>query len=284
MRYTGSDDVTTIGFTDADKVSFDATAPQEEIQTTTDGLHYRRYHVTGDFKADYDLHQYPFDQQQLNIRFQNTHLTSEHLVYAIDTQRLPLGPDNVLEPSTGILAFRSLSSWVYLSTQYASDTFTTHSTLGKQENFDQRTQTDYSGLQVTMKVQRKSLSYLTSRLLPLALLFLLVYASLFLSHTEHLGDRLELVVAALLTSAVLLLSINSELPEIGYVVSIQYIYYVFFMLCFICIVVPMFMKWLDTQQHPRPLHWINIALHAFYIAVVATTIITHLVIYGNRLA
>jgi hypothetical protein len=310
MRYAGNDDVTSIEFTDASNVSFDPTTPLES-RTTPDGLHYRLYHVTGTFRADYDLHQYPFDSQQLKIRFQNSHLTSEHLVYAIDAQGLQLCSDNTLDYSTGISAFQSLSSWVYITTQYASDTFTSHSTLGNPQNFDQRTQTDYSGLQVTMTIQRKSLAYLTSHLLPLVLLFLLVYASLFLPHDEHLGDRLALVVAALLAGAVLLLSINGELPEIGYVVSLHYIYYIFFALCFICIVVPMFMKSLEAQKHPhllryaqkrphllryaqkhphllryvqkRPhlLRWINIALHIFYLLIIAVTIIYYYNIYND---
>ncbi len=271
MLFNGSDDATAITFTNASNVSFDPTAPLRK--ETIKGLDYRLYHVTGDFKAHYDFHQYPFDQQQLSISFQNTRLTNDRLVYAIDEEGLQLRSDNTPDPTAAAEALQALSSWTYLTTQHASDTFTSHSTLGDPRNFGQRAQTAFSGLQVTTVVQRKSLSYLTSHLLPLVLLFLLVYASLFLSHTEHLGDRLALVVAALLTSAVLLLSINSELPEIGYVVSLHYIYYVFFMLCFICIVVPMFMKWLEAQKHTRPLRWINIALHIFYLVFVAITVI-----------
>jgi branched-chain amino acid transport system substrate-binding protein len=293
MRFNSSEDATAIAFTNALNVSFDANVPLDS-RTTVDGLLYRLYHVTGEFKATYDFHDYPFDQQQLRISFQNTRLTNDHLIYSIDTRGLRLRDDNTLDPTRGAAILQSLSSWNYLSTQYSSDTFTSDTTRGDPELFNQQTVTAYSGLQVTMMVQRKSVAYMISHLLPLLLLFLLVYASLFLPHNEHLGERLELVVAALLTGAILLLSINSELPEIGYVVSIQYIYYIFFFLCFICTVVPMFMKRQDDGREERlqekgdentvAKDWRDISLHIFYLVVVFCTIIGYLIVYSSRFA
>jgi len=276
MRYNGADDVTAITFNDASNVSFDSAKPL--ASKIINGLQYHLYHVTGNFKATYDFHQYPFDQQQLNISFQNTRLTSEHLVYVIDALGLKLHLNNTAETERVKPAFQSLSSWMYQGTQYASDTFTSRSTLGDPRLFDQRTRTDYSGLQMTLTVQRKTLAYLVSHLLPLALLFLLVYASLHLP-LKHLGDRLTLTVTALLASAVLLLSVNSELPEIGYAVSLDYIYYVFFALCLVCIVASI---WLYERKLTAATRWINRGLHTTYVATVIITIICYLAIYSNR--
>lgn len=296
MRYSGNDNATTIAFTNASKVAFDPTQPQvsQIINDPTlplgnqggsgQRLHYRVYHVTGDFKATYDFHQYPFDQQQLNLGFQNALLTSDHLVYAIDALGLRLNNDNTANPQKVAPAFQSLSTWTYQGTQYASDTFSSRSTLGDPRLFDQQqTRTDYSGLQVTMTVQRKALAYLVSHLLPLILLILLVYASLFLS-LKHLGDRLTLTVSALLASAVLLLSVNSELPDIGYVVSLDYIYYIFFGLCLLCTIIPMVMEWLHQQKRPLAMRWLNIGLHVIYLATVAATVTYYIATYGTRLA
>jgi branched-chain amino acid transport system substrate-binding protein len=279
ILYSGSDDTTDITFINASSsVSFDPKSPLES--KTIDDLQYRLYHITGDFKANYDLHQYPFDQQRLNIGFQNKLVTNDHLVYVIDSLGLRLRDDNTLDPKVGIAASQPLSSWTYLLTRYASNTFTSHSTLGDPRNFGQRTETNYSGLQVTMTLQRKSLAYLTSHLVPLVLLFILVYASLFLP-LKRLGDRLALTVTALLAGAVLLLSVNGELPDIGYVVSLYHIYYAFFFLCLICIIIPMFMEWLD-ERNPQPEGFdgqspsvarINIALHITYLSVVAIIIV-----------
>jgi branched-chain amino acid transport system substrate-binding protein len=279
MRYSGADDATAIAFTNASSVSFDPTTPQ--ISQIIYGLHYRLYHVTGDFKAIYDFHEYPFDQQRLTIGFQNTHLTSDHLVYVIDALGLRLRIDNTADPTLTTVSFQSLSSWMYQGTQYASDTFTSHSTLGDPRLFDQRTQTDYSGLQMTMTIQRKSLAYLISHLLPMVLLFFLVFASLFLP-LKHLGDRLTLTVSALLTSAVLLLSVNSELPEIGYVVSLDSIYYIFFGLCLVCIMVSIVIEWLHERGRACATRWISNGLRVTYLVIVIATIIYYLVTYSNR--
>jgi branched-chain amino acid transport system substrate-binding protein len=282
MRFTGSEDATAITFTTASNVSFDPTAPLKKA--TIGGLNYRLYHLTGDFKANYDLHEYPFDQQHLTIAFQNARLTNDRLVYVIDEQGLRLRADNTADPTTMAAVFQALSSWTYVSTQYASDTFTSHSTVGDPRNFGQRTQTAYSGLQVTTTLQRKSLSYLIGHLIPLLLLFLLVYASLYL-HLDHLGDRLGLIVTSLLASAVLLLSLNGELPAIGYAVSLDYIYYVFFVLCLVCIGITLLMEWFGRNgKRPEMVDRSNVFLHTIYLTTLILTITSYVVIYHDRLA
>ncbi len=277
LRYTGTENATAITFTNASSVTFDPSAPV--TSQTIDGLQYRLYHVTGDFKADYDFHDYPFDQQQLTISFQNTLLTADRLVYVIDTQGLQLGQSTTTVDTTS--AFQLLTSWTYLSTGYASNTFTNRSTLGNPQLFDTQVRTDYSGLEMTITIQRKVLSYLISHLLPQVLLFLLVYASLFIS-TKHLGDRLILIVTTLLTSAVLLLSVNSELPAIGYVVSLSYIYYIFFAVCLLCMVTALLMEKMEERGKNVAVFRMNIALHVTYLAIVAAVVIGYLVVYGNR--
>jgi branched-chain amino acid transport system substrate-binding protein len=277
LRYTGTNSATAITFTNASSVNFDPSTPV--TSQTIDGLQYCLYHVTGDFKADYDFHDYPFDQQKLTISFQNTLLTADRLVYVIDTQGLQMDQNTALADMT--TAFQLLTSWTYLSTTYASNTFTNHSTLGNPELFDTPVRTDYSGLEMTITIQRKVLPYLISHLLPQVLLFLLVYASLFIS-TKHLGDRLILTVTALLTSAVLLLSLNSELPAIGYVVSLSYVYYIFFAICLLCMVVALLMEKMEERGKEVAVFRMNIALHVTYLTIVAAVIITYLVVYGNR--
>lgn len=278
LRYTGTENATAIIFTNASSVTFDPSAPV--TSQTIDGLQYRLYHVTGDFKADYDFHDYPFDQQQLTISFQNTLLTADRLVYVIDTQGLQLGQSATTAGTAA--AIQLLSSWTYLSTGYASNTFTNRSTLGNPQLFDTQVRTDYSGLEMTITIQRKVLPYLISHLLPQILLFLLVYASLFIS-TKHLGDRLILTVTALLTSAVLLLAVNSELPAIGYVVSLSYIYYIFFAICLLCMITALLMEKMEERGKHLAAFRVNIALHVTYLAIVATVVISYLIAYSNRL-
>src|SRR6516225_8220076 len=72
MRFAGDDDGQT-------QVQFPALLeagdfdPARPLQTgREDGLNYRLYRITGDFRARYELHKYPFDTQQLLLHFRNT--------------------------------------------------------------------------------------------------------------------------------------------------------------------------------------------------------------------
>ena len=84
MRFAGEDDAPThIEFPALlDKAAFDPSRPLRTGQE--DGLNYRLYRVSGDFKANYDLHDYPFDVQKLALRFQNTERRRELMTYVID--------------------------------------------------------------------------------------------------------------------------------------------------------------------------------------------------------
>src|SRR6516162_4815340 len=72
MRFAGDDEAQThVEFPALlDRGAFDPARPMQAGQE--DGLSYRLYRISGDFKARFDLHDYPFDMQQLRLHFQNT--------------------------------------------------------------------------------------------------------------------------------------------------------------------------------------------------------------------
>ncbi len=281
LRYSGSDDATHIVFTNAtNDVTFEANQPLDA--EVLNGLHYRLYHVSGDFKAAYDFHDYPFDRQTLSISFQNTSITRDQLTYVIDAQGLRLRDDNTPDPATAAAAFSSLASWSYLSTRYSSDTFTSTSTLGNPFLFEGHTQTDYSGLQVTMTVQRDARAFLVNHLLPLVLLFLIVYATLHCP-PSLLKERLTVPVTALLAGAVLLTAINSALPDIGYAVAVAYAFYIFFFLCLAAIVTAVIDDRLIGAKRVAMAHRADLVMRLIYIAVVVVMIGSYWQDFGARL-
>src|SRR6266403_6317609 len=83
MRYGGEDDAPThVEFPALDRAVFDPMRPFETGRE--DNLNYKLYRIAGDFKASYDLHDYPFDMQQLLLRLQNTEQRRELITYVID--------------------------------------------------------------------------------------------------------------------------------------------------------------------------------------------------------
>ena len=77
--------------------------------------------------------------------------------------------------------------------------------------------------------------FILKTLLPLFLLVLVVFATLFFPETLF-RERITLPVTAILTSAVLLVSVNSQLGDVGYTVAIEIVFYVFFGLCLMTMV------------------------------------------------
>src|SRR6476620_3367361 len=78
------------------KCSFRRSAfdPARPLQTgQEDGLNYRLYRINGDFKARYEVHDYPFDTQQLLLHFRNTQQRQELVTYVIDRFGLRLADE-----------------------------------------------------------------------------------------------------------------------------------------------------------------------------------------------
>jgi hypothetical protein len=79
---------------------------------------------------------------------------------------------------------------------------------------------------VQIAFQRDVRSFLIKNLLPLALLALVTYISLFFS-PESAGTRIGFSITSILTTSVLLQSISSNLPEVGYTVAIEWGFYIY---------------------------------------------------------
>ena len=193
-----------------------------------DGLNYRLYRINGDFKARYELRDYPFDTQQLLLHFQNTEQRQELVTYVIDRFGLRLTDERSSLVEDG--AYSGLELWRFLRVRYFVDSLSSGSTLGKAALFDSGLRTEFAGFDTVIVLQRSGAIYILKNLLPLFLLALVVFATLFFPETLY-RERVTIPVTAILTSAVLLLAIDNQLGDVGYTVAVEQIFYVFFALC-----------------------------------------------------
>ena len=124
-----------------DRGAFD---PARPLQTgEEDGLNYRLYRINGDFKARYELHDYPFDTQQLFLHFRNTQQRQELVTYVIDRFGLRLADERSSLVEDG--AYSGLELWRFLRLRYFVDTLSSGSTLGKAALFDSGLKTEFAG-------------------------------------------------------------------------------------------------------------------------------------------
>jgi len=228
MRFAGEGDgQTQVQFPALlDRDAFDPARPLQSGQE--DGLNYRLYRISGDFKTRYELHNYPFDTQQLLLHFRNTQQRRELITYVIDRFGLRLADERTSLVEDG--AYSGLELWRFLGLRYFVDSLSSGSTLGKASLFDSGLKTEFAGFDTVIVLHRNSAIYMLKNLLPLFLLALVVFATLFFPETLF-RERVTIPVTAILTSAVLLLAVDNQLGDVGYTIAVEKIFYVFFALC-----------------------------------------------------
>jgi hypothetical protein len=228
MRFAGDDEAQThVEFPALlDRGAFDPARPVQAGQE--DGLSYRLYRINGDFKARFDLHDYPFDTQQLRLHFQNTKQRRELVTYVIDRFGLRLADDGSSRAEDG--AYSGLQLWRFLRLDYFVESLSSGSTLGKASLFGAEARTEFAGFDAAIMLRRSSAIYMLKNLLPLCLLVLVVFATLFFPETLF-RERVTIPVTSILASAVLLVAVNSQIGDVGYTVVVEEMFYVFFVLC-----------------------------------------------------
>lgn len=195
---------------------------REELNS--DGTFLKTYRVSGVFKNQFQFYEYPFDHQDLIIEFRNQNANTSFIQYVVDQIGMRYeGEEALLNNFRENGAFDAIYGWDEWSVQVTQDIFPTFSTFGSPQNFDRKVATNYSLINVRVDVQRASLQYIIKSLLPLLITLVLAYITFFLplGHSE----RLAVGSTALLTTAFFHLTLADSLPEIGYTVAMEYLFY-----------------------------------------------------------
>lgn len=275
MRYTGVDvEATDVAFPDATSDAiYDATEPEEA--KTVDGLTYRRYHIRGTFKATYDFHDFPFDQQALVLRFLNARFPRRQVLYVVDEVGLDPANDNTAVQLAQLRAQQR--AWNVAGIVNGADSVESLSKRGDLSITGSYATMAYTGFHSTVILRRNAPAFVVKNLLPLGLIALIVYATLFFA-VRLTTERLTIETSALLTSAVLLGTVDNQLSDASYTVAIEYLFYVFFALCLISLVVGVLRERLHQLKRDRFIRALDLSVWIGYpvtIAVVVTIYIIH---------
>ena len=226
FRYTPNDQDET--FQPGDFIFTNAVEEPESIlireEGNADGTHLKTYRVSGVFKNQFQFYEYPFDHQSLVIELRNQNATTSFIQYVVDQIGMRYDDDaDLLVNYQENGAFESIYGWDEKGVVVAQDIFPTYSTFGSPQNFDSRVETNYSLINLNVDVQRSSLQYIIKSLLPLLITLILAYITFFLplGHSE----RMAVGSTALLTTAFFHLTLADTLPEIGYTVAMEYLFY-----------------------------------------------------------
>jgi len=262
-----------------------------------DGTLYRLWRIRADFRNDFDLHSYPFDQQTLTMPFFNAKAASDRVVYALDRRSLatanPLaatppasaGPIAAraaeppqATPSAAADALRNLTQWQPVGSGESRDNLVTYSSLGDLRRVGAEGARELSGFEATVTLQRRVMATLVKNLLPLMLMTLIMFASLYFPH-GLVKEKITVAITAALSGAVLLTATNNQLGNVGYTIAVEYAFYVFFGLSVLCIVSVLAAERLRVAKQPNNAVAVERSTQAAFAVLVVGTVISAVALF-----
>jgi ABC-type branched-subunit amino acid transport system substrate-binding protein len=198
------------------------------MEMTGKNAFYRAFRINSDFKAAFHFKDYPFDTQTLSTRFRHKKLDSERLLFVADDIGMQREKGEIsVEGSREYASLDPAGEWQLKDVLIFSDMGFTESTLGNPHMFHANADTDisYSRFNVNIKIERKAKSYVLKNLIPLFIIILIGYAMLFVTiQGPPFVARMNLGITALLSAIFLSINAAGQLPNIGYLVALDYIY------------------------------------------------------------
>ena len=282
--------------------SFDRTHPAEQ-GVMSDGTEYRLWRVRGEFRNDYDLRRFPFDRQTLSLSFTHARAAADRIVYVLDMRprqgerfasvpapalgggddgaavaagARPVQADRLLIASAA--AFRNLTQWRPVSATERRDDLVTGSALGDPRRVGAESFRELSGFLVTIEIERRAIATLMKTLLPLLLMTLIMFASLYFP-AALVKEKVAVAITGALSGAVLLTAINSQLGGIGYTVAVEYAFYLFFGLSLLCIVSVLAAERQRAASHAATAVMIEQWTRTAFVIGVAIVVVGSMVMY-----
>src|SRR5262249_22830124 len=214
---------------------------------------------------------YPFDRQTLPMTLRHRSKSVASLVLPVDSLGLtPTGADYGANGLQRIKPSFEKTQWRPFEVLLFQDELQSDSTLGEPGLSLTDTALEFSRVNAVIGIERRSSVFILKNLLPLMLLTLIIYATLYFPESV-LKEQLTVPVAAVLAASVLLASINNQLGEIGYTVPIEYVFYLFFFLCVLCIVTALTEERLRIEGNKLTAQRIHMAAHALFVTLTVGT-------------
>lgn len=182
--------------------------------TLKDGTNYRIFRVEGRFFHSFSLNRFPLDKHVLDIQIESPEHPADSLVYLSD--------DNAAEIRNTL----KLVGWETKGCQLESKVHDYGTDFGNPEENAQR----YSNLTYAITLARPVSYFLLKMLLPIVIVMFVSIGALIL-HPSHIDTRSSLPIGGLLTAVFLQQSYSDALPDTGYMVLMDKIY----LLCYLLI-------------------------------------------------
>ncbi len=216
------------------------------------GMVVATYKVRGEFHNQFEFQSYPFDRQKILLELRHRNRTRESLTFVIDRigMRLKGKDTSLFQRIQAKNIFRTTPGWAMTNAVIYQDLVKTESTLGETVFFEGETEINYSRLNTIIDITRNLSSYSTTILLPLAVLFIIAFM-IYMIPVSEIAARVSAGVLVLVTVSLLRGRLSQDLPNIGYLVAIDYVFFVFQIIMVLGIFVTIAGYWYSRHDNPQ---------------------------------
>ncbi|HEX6341044.1 ABC transporter substrate-binding protein [Umezawaea sp.] len=276
LKYTGDHGASDVQFVNAVKPDLKLGQPLRDV--TENGSTYRLYRVGERFKTGFEFRGFPFDHQRLVVVLQNRTRTADQVVYATDREILDQPPSTFLRSGTDANEdINQIPNWVAASARFFQRTVGSSDALG--DSAGAGSGIYYSQYAGEVEIARDTAPFLVKNLLPLVLLICVTYLSLFFSASDG-GAPVSMGVTAILSTAVLLNNVTSQLPSVSYTVALEWGYYAFILLAATCVLIAMLRKRLASTRRAVAERRLTRAARVGYPLYLLGVVLTYVVAFA----
>ncbi|WP_353482221.1 hypothetical protein [Haliscomenobacter sp.] len=234
FRWKGKLDPTKIEFVNSiEKWGSTQVMFHDSTKTLPDGYSYNGMRFEGRFYHSFELKDFPMDRHPLDIRIESIEYSKDSLIYLPDTSK------------TLLREGFNIPGWVIKDAKIV-----THNNTYK-TNFGEPTgPPTFSNFTFKLTIGRPLSYFLLKLLLPLLVMLMASLLGLFI-HPDYIDARISLPIGGLLSCVFLQQSYSTALPDVGYMVLMDRIYLVAYVM--IAIIMMRIIKGsnLLTKDHGR---------------------------------
>ncbi|MGI9525016.1 MAG: hypothetical protein ACR2PG_25590, partial [Hyphomicrobiaceae bacterium] len=143
------------------------------------------------------------------------------------------------------------------------DLVKTSSTLGETRFFRGETEVNFSRMLLRLEISRHLTSYSTTILLPMTILFI-IGLLIFVVDIGEVAPRFSGGILVLVTVSLLRARLSNDLPNIGYLVAIDYIFFALQIIMWFGILVSVTCFWLLKQDYAVAARRVNLVGACIY--------------------
>lgn len=186
------------------------------------------YYVNGRLKGEFEFYSdykdYPFDLLDLPITIEHSYLTSDQIVFVPDT--ISLRRTGISSGFSNHSEEISLSDFYITGSSYRAHTSTYNTDFG---DIEASINSEYSRFSFYIHLERNFLSFTFKAFIPLLIVLTLAYLVFFIPAGE-LELAGGLTATSLLAAIAFQWTINSEMPNVGGLILIDYVFYLAYFL------------------------------------------------------